>query len=305
MKTLKKHIQIPYEIYRWIDDGLIESLKKRFKNVEQTLGEIISPIKISRYEKKSGYTYFALLIPDYNEDENIVWKQTHIFIENKNVFFVDEDFWNWFDVLDKKNSKISTKKYTKASEFFCDFMDHAVSKMFDILAKTQLRIEIMEQSIFQNIPNNDKISEIQSLKKIIINFKSVLLPLYEVFDEYAHDTATKAAENESRMIESILRKIKKLIENLDNFHDISKLLRETNETLIARSTNETVKRLTLFNALLLWPSLIAAFFGMNIHFGWFTENATNGEIAPLFGIIVIMFLMAGGVYLFFRKKNWI
>lgn len=130
-------------------------------------------------------------------------------------------------------------------------MDHSVSKMFDILAKTQLRIESMEQSIFQNIPNNDKISEIQSLKKIIINFKSVLLPLYEVFDEYAHDTATKAAEHELQMIENILRKIKKLIENLDNFQDITKLLRETNETLIARSTNETVKRLTLFNALIL------------------------------------------------------
>ena len=161
-------------------------------------------------------------------------------------------------------------------------MDHSVSKMFDILARTQLRIETMEQSIFQNIPNNDKISEIQSLKKIIINFKSVLIPLYEVFDEYAHDAATKATENESQMIESTLRKIKKLIENLDNFHDITKLLRETNETLIARSTNETVKRLTLFNALLLGPSLIAAFFGMNIHFGWFTENASNGQIEPLF-----------------------
>jgi Mg2+ and Co2+ transporter CorA len=150
--------------------------------------------------------------------------------------------------------------------------------MFDILAKIQLRIEAMEQSIFQNIPNNDKISEIQSLKKIIINFKSVLIPLYEIFDEYDHDAVSKSEETELQIIESILRKIKKLIENLDNFHDITKLLRETNETLIARSTNETVKRLTLFNALLLGPSLIAAFFGMNIHFGWFTENASNGEI---------------------------
>ena len=33
-------------------------------------------------------------------------------------------------------------------------------------------------------------------------------------------------------------------------------------TLIARSTNETVKRLTLFNALLLWPSLVLP------HFFW-------------------------------------
>lgn len=161
----------------------------------------------------------------------------------------------------------------------------------------------MEQSIFQNIPNNDQISEIQNLKKNIINFKSTLLPIYEVLSEYRDDT--KISTDEKHSIDDILRKIKKLMSNLDDFHDITKLLRETNETLIARSTNETIKRLTLFNALLLGPSMIAAFFGMNIHFGWFTENASNGEITPLFGIICIMILMTGGVYLFFKKRNWI
>ena len=156
---------------------------------------------------------------------------------------------------------------------FYSFTINAIGNMFNILAQLQLRIETMEKSIFRNIPNNDQISEIQNLKKNIINFRSTLLPICEVFSDYRDET--KINDEEKRSIEDILRKVKKLMGNLDDFHDITKLLRETNETLIARSTNETIKRLTLFNALLLGPSMIAAFFGMNIHFGWFTENASD------------------------------
>ncbi len=184
-------------------------------------------------------------------------------------------------------------------------MTHAVVEMFDILAKIQLRIESIEKSIFQNISNNDQLSEIQNLKKNIINFKSVIAPLYEVFENYLEENAKKLDIHVQGHVKDVLRKIKKLRDNLEDFHGITKLLSETNETLIARSTNETIKRLTLFNALLIGPSTIAAFFGMNIHFGWFTDNASNGEIAPLLGIMLIMLIMTSCVYLFFRKKNWI
>ena len=71
-------------------------------------------------------------------------------------------------------------------------------------------------------------------------------------------------------IDDSLDKIKKLINRLDNFREITKLLTETNEMIMARSTNQTVRRLTMFNVLLLVPSLTAAFFGMNVHFGWFS-----------------------------------
>lgn len=298
----KKSTFISYDIYRGINDSILASIRKKFKNVDHNINDIISPIKISRYENKVGYVYFALLLPEYDTYENIVWKQTHAFVRNDYILFIDEDEWGWFDVLntDKKNTSKED-----GMTFFSDFIGNAMTGMFDILAKLQLRIERMEQSIFRNIPNNDQLSEIQNLKKNIINFKSVIIPLYEVFESYWEENSKKVDLHTQRHVRDILRKIKKLRDNLEDFHGITKLLSETNETLIARSTNETIKRLTLFNALLIGPSTIAAFFGMNIHFGWFTENASNGQIAPLLGIICIMIIMTSCVYLFFRKKKWI
>lgn len=52
-------------------------------------------------------------------------------------------------------------------------------------------------------------------------------------------------------IDDSLDKIKKLNNRLDNFRETMRLLTETNEMLIARSTNDNVRRLTLINVLLL------------------------------------------------------
>ena len=172
---------VKYDIYRWLDENFWPYVQKRFKNVQHTIDDIISPIKISRYEKKSQYTYFALLVPEYGLDENITWKQTHTFIGSKYILFIDEDMWIGFDGL-RRNKKLASKKTTGLG-FFYAFIESTVENMFTILARLQLRIEAIEQSIFRNLPNNDQISEIQNLKKNIINFKSTLLPICEVFSD--------------------------------------------------------------------------------------------------------------------------
>jgi Mg2+ and Co2+ transporter CorA len=105
-------------------------------------------------------------------------------------------------------------------------------------------------------------------------------------------------------IDDSLDKIKKLNNRLDNFRETMRLLTETNEMLIARSTNDNVRRLTLINVLLLWPSAIGAFFGMNVHFGWMTVSETQ-NLTPMMIIIVIMLFSTVGMYLFFRLKKWI
>lgn len=52
-------------------------------------------------------------------------------------------------------------------------------------------------------------------------------------------------------IDDSLDKIKKLINRLENFRETMKLLTETNEMLIARNTNDNIRRLTFINILLL------------------------------------------------------
>lgn len=131
------------------------------------------------------------------------------------------------------------------------------------------------------------------------------MPLEDMFDELTLKHSELIDGTGKEAIDDSLDKIKKLVNRLDNFRETMKLLTETNEMLMARSTNQNVRRLTLFNVLLLCPTLVAGFFGMNVHFGWFTALSDNAAMSPLLTIIVAMVFITLATYHFFIWKKWI
>lgn len=124
--------------------------------------------------------------------------------------------------------------------------------MFSILQTIQSRVKSLENAIFsEDHLESDQISRIQNVKKSIINFKSLLAPLEDMLEEISFRYNKLLDEIGKEALDDSLDKIKKLVNRLDNFRETMKLLTETNEMLLARSTNQNVRRLTLFNMLIL------------------------------------------------------
>ncbi len=160
--------------------------------------------------------------------------------------------------FDRRRNSLVSRDHYNSFDLFYELLDMSVIRMFDLLSSIHHRIKTLENTIFsEDSIENDQLSEIQDIKKNIINFKSLLMPLYDMFDELSLKHSNLIDETGKEAIDDSLDKIKKLINRLDNFRDIMKLLTETNEMLIARSTNQNVRRLTLFNVLLLCPTLVA------------------------------------------------
>ena len=71
-------------------------------------------------------------------------------------------------------------------------------------------------------------------------------------------------------------------------------------SLLAQRTNEVMRMLTIFSAFFLPLTFIAGIYGMNFKFmpelGW-----KAGYPAVLFLMVVV----AGGIYVWFRRKGWI
>ena len=79
------------------------------------------------------------------------------------------------------------------------------------------------------------------------------------------------------------------------------MISEANEQLIARNTNEVIKVMTGTSIVIIIPSFIAAFFGMNIYLGW--DPAEHNWI-PLVFVFASIVASITGVILYFKKKNW-
>ena len=84
-------------------------------------------------------------------------------------------------------------------------------------------------------------------------------------------------------------------ENRQTLHD----LRETNDSLLSTKTNETIKRLTVVNVIMLPLGLITWIYAMNSKYLYLN---TPQSLAAVFGAMAIICI---GTILYFRSKKWI
>jgi magnesium transporter len=264
-----------------LSDILRNKLKNDFHIGEEDIEDIFSPTQLSKYEIRKNYAYFALQFAEIDVKNKFHIQQIHCFISPKYLFIIDEDGFGGIRDFDRRRNALVSREHYNSFDLFYELLDMSVIRMFEILSATHNRIKSLETTVFSDDSGNDQLSEIQDIKKNIINFKSLLMPLYDMFDELSLKHTDLIDETGKEAIDDSLDKIKKLINRLDNFREIMKLLTETNEMITARSTNQNVRRLTLFNVLLLCPTLVAGFFGMNVHFGWFTLLSENSALTPL------------------------
>lgn len=257
-----------YLEYRGLDETLREKLIAEFHIHEEDIEDIFSPTQLSKFETRKNYLYFALQFPSINaRTQRIQIQQIHALVSKKYLFVIDEDGFTAIKDFYRIRNKLVTHEQYNSFDLFYELLDISVISMFQLLHTIHARVRDVEETLFsEELHDKDHISEIQDIKKSIINFKSIISPLYELLDDILRKNIALIDEVSREAIDDSLDKIKKLNNKLDNFKETMKLLTETNEMLIARNTNDNVRRLTLINVLLLGPSAIGAFFGMNVHF---------------------------------------
>lgn len=302
----KHYPTFDYYEYRGLNDALQKKLEKEFHIHEDDLEDIFSPTQLSKFEMRKNYAYFALQFADRDANDRIHTQQIHCLVSPKYLFVIDEDTFLGVKEFDRVRNRLVDKENHNSFDLFYELLDISVIRMFGLLQAIYGRVKILESTIFsEDHLENDQISDIQDIKKNIINFKSLLAPLSDMLEEITLKHTDLIDETGKEAIDDSLDKIKKLVNRLDNLRDTMKLLTETNEMIIARSTNQTVRRLTLFNVLLLGPSFIAAFFGMNMHFGWLSALAEKNNLIPLLVIASLMLILTLSMFFFFRSKKWV
>ncbi len=242
-----------YLEYRGLDEPLREKLIHEFHIHEEDIEDIFSPTQLSKFETRKTYLYFALQFPSINTiNGRIQVQQIHALVSKKYLFVIDEDGFTAIKDFYRIRNKLVTHEQYNSFDLFYELLDISVISMFHLLNVIHTRVRDVEETLFsEELHESDHISEIQDIKKAIINFKSIISPLYELLDDILRKNIALIDEVSREAIDDSLDKIKKLNNRLDNFRETMKLLTETNEMLIARSTNDNVRRLTLINVLLL------------------------------------------------------
>jgi magnesium transporter len=137
--------------------------------------------------------------------------------------------------------------------------------------------------------SRDTLRRIHVLTRQAVGLQQAIKPLATALEQLTGSDAPVAQRQLSRIRHRALR----VTEKLDGARDLLSSLLQVNLTVVGQ-------KISAWGAILIVPSLIAGVFGMNFDSAWLKKADHGFEM-----MLVIMFLISGSLYLWFKRSGWL
>jgi magnesium transporter len=174
-----------------------------------------------------------------------------------------------------------------------------VDGYFDLIERFEDHGDEIEDRVFADDPDPDIQEDTFQLKRKVVRFRRLVMPLREVIDmvqEMPEFVTPKLRPYFRDVMDHVIR----ITEFLDNVRDLLTSALEAQLSQASNRMNQVMKSLTSWGAIILVPTLIAGIYGMNF--------ANMPELSWTIGYPLSLGLMvAAGItlYIAFRRKGWL
>ena len=292
-----------YTFHLGLDQALKDSMSQVYGIDALDIEDVFTDTQLSKIESKKAYLYMCLQFPEYDRSiRQFIVKEAHVFVGPKFLLLIDK--YNSKNIHQFNNIKdnIITDKNITSFKLFYEILDFIITKATRAIYKFKQEISVIENDIFDFKSHRDLLKEILIIRRNLINYESIVQPIALLINEIETKKNVFVDHIALELLDDTLDKIKKILNNLQNFKGHMALMTETNEALIARDTNEIIKALTSVNIIVLVPTIIASFFGMNIYFGWDPLTPNFLTMILIFGLMICSTVI---ILWYFKKKNWV
>jgi magnesium transporter len=181
---------------------------------------------------------------------------------------------------------------------FYSICDQVIDHYFPVLDKVAEEVEKTEEEIFQG-PTQSHLQRLLELRRRLATLRRVMLPHRQVFNHLANAKTPYVDDATALYFRDIYDNVLRLADAIDQQRDLLASTKDTYLSVLGQRTNEVMKVLTLFAAILLPLSLIAGIYGMN--FEHMPELHTRWGY---FGALGLMAAVAAALAWWFRRRGW-
>lgn len=178
-------------------------------------------------------------------------------------------------------------------------VDDAFASFFPMLRKIGLKLDSIEEDIFEEGRSREVVRDISNVKQEIINFRKIIRPQRAVLRDLERVKSRFLSEDLEVYFEDIVDASERMWDMLENYKEVVEALEATNESVISHNVNDVLRVLTIFSVFFLPLTLISGIFGMN--------NLIPGEQSALGFWLVIggMVAIVGSMWWYFRRRGWL
>ena len=295
----------------WVDFEAIEPddikqaesiLLKIFKFHYLTVEDCLETRNQPKVESFPDYIYFIMHgVKNETNSANFVTRELDGYLgDNFVVTFHNETF----------RSIENVKRQIRSTPFACQrgapyllhqILDQLVDLYMPVVDDFDITINKLEDRVFMmKRGNNIILEEIMDLRRAVARLKRISTRQLDVLYRISHGEFPQIPENVLPFYRDVHDHLLRISDLSENYRDLVGGLFDIHFAVTASKTNDVMKVLAVFSAIMLPLSLIAGIYGMN-----FDNIPELHSPYGYYATLALMFVIGVGLLVYFWHKGWI
>ena len=163
-----------------------------------------------------------------------------------------------------------------------------------------IKIEVLEDNLFNGQTQNEISQQIQDLKRELLKVRRAIFPLREIINRIEKTEHKLILDKTLHYYRDIYDHIIQVTENIDIYREMVWSLMDMYMTAISNKMNEVMKVLTIIATIFIPLTFIAGIYGMNF------DNIPELHYKHSYFILwIVMILLFIGMLFYFKRKKWL
>ena len=283
--------------FSWVNVGNpdhedFERLLTEYKIDEDTILDILDPDEQPRVEIEDDYKVIIVRFPIANREMDTTWhtEPLSIIYSNKSVITVCR---KRCDLLDK----IKDDEMVSRETFILNVIYYIAESYLRALKELNKKVVNSKKTLQERI-RKQELMQLLEVENAYTLYMASLKGNLTVMDKIDKMRGFVKDEDNQELAEDARIEFNQAIEVVTSYSKMLKSIKETFESVINIDSNTYINRLTIWNIVLMVPSVVVGYYGMNMDLPYAEHSHTALVI-----FIAIMILLTGyGLYTVARRR---
>lgn len=253
----------------WIDARNVnhdeaEFIQTEYEIEQDHILDVLDPDELSRIEDgESGYILTIVRVPVYDPAAETPYftVPVGIIIKGRTIITL---CWTDSEVLkDFGSNRVRNVRLTDFPSFIVQILNRANLNFLRYLKEINRRSTGIQNEMKLEIENRE-IMQMMSLEKSLVYFTTSLKSNSLLLQKMRTTRLIKFDEDDIDFVEGVMIDNKQAIEMADTYSSIMFNVMNTYDSIISNNLNNVMKKLAIINILMMSPTFVTSYFGMNV-----------------------------------------
>ncbi len=279
------------------DYNLLNDIGEKFKLHRLVLKDIMNTDLNPKIVDYDDYLFLIVKTTVFIEYELKTNQISFILFKDKLISFSEIESDVYKGLNESIEDMVGLRKNGMDDLLYC-LLDAIVDNYFNTIEIIGEEIDDLEDYLLDN-PNKEFLKRVYSIKRQLINMRSLLYHMRNVAGSLAKDKFDLINGRTIYYLRDVSDQIVEIIDLVETYRDICSNMLDSYLSSIGNKTNEVMKVLTIFATIFIPLTFLAGVYGMN--FKYFPELSWK---YGYLGFWVISAIIIAIMIRFFRKKGW-